>query len=86
MNSTKVVLIIVDKRTDAAIKVQEILTENGCMIKTRLGVHETSSCEEEGLIFLNIDSSKEEAKNLINKLNDIKRVKAELVEMSLQKF
>jgi len=83
MNSTKVVLIIVDKRTDAAIKVQEILTENGCMIKTRLGVHETSSCEEEGLIFLNIDSSKEEAKNLINKLNDIKRVKAELVEMSL---
>ncbi|MGM0411467.1 MAG: hypothetical protein ACQEQF_12000 [Bacillota bacterium] len=75
---------MVDKRTDAALKVQKVLTENGCKIKTRLGVHETSSCEEEGLIFLNIDSSKKEADVLINELNQIKRVKAKLVEMRLE--
>jgi hypothetical protein len=83
MKSTKVVLILVDKRTDAALKVQEVLTENGCMIKTRLGVHETSSCEEEGLIFLNIDGTKNDTEDLISKLNSIKRVKAEYIEMSL---
>ena len=83
METTKVVLILVDKRTDAALKVQEVLTKNGCIIKTRLGVHETSSCEEEGLIFLNIDGTKEDTKDLIDKLNSIERVKAKLVEMSL---
>ncbi|MGM0445454.1 MAG: hypothetical protein ACQEQH_03520 [Bacillota bacterium] len=75
---------MIDKRTDAALKVQKVLTENGCKIKTRLGLHETSSCEEEGLIFLNIDSSKKEADVLINELNKIKRVKAKLVEISLK--
>ncbi len=84
MSDTKVVLILVDKRTDAALKVQEVLTKNGCKIKTRLGVHETSSCEEEGLIFLNIDSSKEEAEALITELNKIKRVRAKFVEMRLE--
>jgi hypothetical protein len=76
-------LILVDKRTDAALKVQKVLTDNGCMIKTRLGIHETSTCAEEGLIFLNVEGSDNDVKNLLDKLNEIERVKAELVKMSL---
>ncbi len=83
MNETKVILILIDKRTDAALKVQEVLTEKGCMIKTRLGMHETSSCAEEGLIFLNVEGSDEEVNELLEELNDIKRVESKLVKMSL---
>ena len=83
MNETNVILILIDKRTDAALKVQEVLTEKGCMIKTRLGMHETSSCAEEGLIFLNVKGSDGEVNELLEELNNIKRVKAELVKMSL---
>jgi len=83
MSETKVVLILIDKRTDAALKVQEILTENGCIIKTRLGVHETTKCAEEGLIFLNVEGSENDVNELIKELDNVKRVSAKLVRMSL---
>ena len=83
MSETKVVLILIDKRTDAALKVQEVLTENGCIIKIRLGMHETSSCAEEGLIFLNVKGSEDDIEELIKELNKIERVNAKSVKMSL---
>lgn len=83
MNETKVILILIDKRTDAALKVQEVLTKNGCLIKTRLGMHETSSCAEEGLIFLNVEGKKEAVNELLKELDNIERVKAKLIKLSL---
>ncbi|HKL11995.1 MAG TPA: hypothetical protein VJ907_00160 [Halanaerobiales bacterium] len=83
MDKTNVILILIDKRTDAALKVQEILTENGCIIKTRLGMHETSNCAEEGLIFLNVKGSEDNINELIKELDNIKRVDAKLVKMSI---
>ena len=83
MEETKVILILIDKRTDAAPKVQEILTENGCIIKTRLGVHETTTCADEGLIFLNVVGSDEDVNELLEELNNVNRVNAKLVQMSL---
>lgn len=42
------------KRMDTAPQFQELLSEYGCIINTRLGVHQTSEdfCSENGLIIL----------------------------------
>ncbi|PKM60770.1 MAG: hypothetical protein CVU99_06475 [Firmicutes bacterium HGW-Firmicutes-4] len=46
--------IQVGNRESEALKVQELLTKNGCIIKTRLGLHESSEelCSITGLIIL----------------------------------
>ena len=45
-----IILILIDSRKDSAVKVQKILTEWGCMVKTRLGLHEgvLSNCSDHG--------------------------------------
>lgn len=46
--------IQIGHRESEAVKVQELLTKNGCIIKTRLGMHESSetSCSTSGLIII----------------------------------
>jgi len=48
--------IAINPRTKAAPTVQEILTKHGCIIKTRLGLHEASesTCSQRGLILLQL--------------------------------
>jgi len=54
--------IQVGNRESDALKVQQLLTKNGCIIKTRLGLHESSesSCSITGLIILEFLPDKEE--------------------------
>lgn len=55
--------IQIGDREQDAIKVQELLTRHGCLIKTRLGLHETAlegQCSSKGLIILEFISGKEE--------------------------
>jgi hypothetical protein len=53
----KVVLVKIDHRSTEATKVQEILTQFGCSIKVRLGLHEVSKefCANDGLVILEVD-------------------------------
>nr|WP_320025074.1 hypothetical protein [uncultured Acetobacterium sp.] len=53
--------IQVGNRENEALKVQELLTKNGCIIKTRLGLHESSEelCSITGLIILEFLPDKE---------------------------
>ncbi|KNZ40942.1 hypothetical protein [Acetobacterium bakii] len=53
--------IQVGNREQEALKVQELLTKNGCIIKTRLGLHESSDaqCDTSGLIILEFLSGKD---------------------------
>lgn len=53
--------IQVGDREHDAIKLQELLTKNGCLIKTRLGLHETpgtGQCSSKGLILLELFDDK----------------------------
>jgi hypothetical protein len=79
-----VLLILVDKRKDAAVNVQKTLTGWGCLIKTRLGLHEGAleNCTERGLIFCDLAGEKPKLEELTRKLNLIKGVKAKLVSLS----
>ena len=51
-----IMAIAINPRTKAAPTVQEILTKHGCIIKTRLGLHEASesTCSQRGLILLQL--------------------------------
>ncbi len=81
-----VLLILVDKREEAAVNMQKTLTAWGCLIKTRLGIHDgvMSNCSQSGLIMCELVGSEENRMELTRKLNLIKGVKAELVTLSLE--
>lgn len=76
-NCSTVMAVLIDKRTDAAPTVQEVLTKHGYIISTRIGLHQMGECAEEGLIILHLCGSKVDIENLENDLIDIHRVKVE---------
>jgi hypothetical protein len=78
-----VLLILVDHRKDAAVNVQKTLTAWGCLIKTRLGLHQgvQDDCSEHGLIICELVGEKSQLEELQRKLELIKGVKAELVTL-----
>ncbi|MDD5746173.1 MAG: hypothetical protein PHO30_02805 [Candidatus Omnitrophica bacterium] len=79
------VLILIGKRRESAVRVQNILTESGCYIKTRLGVHDgvLTECSDTGLIVLEVVGEKSVHEQLVKKLNGIAGVHAKMVELSL---
>jgi hypothetical protein len=79
----KIVLIKIDHRSQEAGLVQNVLTEFGCNIKVRLGLHEVSNqyCAQDGLVVLHVEGSSEDIGSLIDKLNNIDYVQAKLTEL-----
>lgn len=77
--------IQVGHRNEDATNVQKILTDFGCIIKTRLGLHQQSEnnelCSEKGLIILElVRDCDEKATELIEKLNNIDEVSVRKME------
>ncbi|GAB1366398.1 MAG TPA: hypothetical protein PL160_03255 [Candidatus Cloacimonas sp.] len=79
----KVVLVKIDHRSTEATKVQEILTQFGCSIKVRLGLHEVSKefCANDGLVILEVDGDPNELANMLEALNKVDYVQAKMIEM-----
>ena len=79
----KVILIKIDHRSTEAVVVQNILTEYGCNIKVRLGLHEVSKefCANDGLIVLEVEGDKRKLNTIVKKLNAVEYVEAQLIEM-----
>ncbi len=76
--------VLVNNRTKRAVEVQDILTKFGCIIKLRLGLHETENvCAEDALLLLQLDGKQEEIKNLQDSLNIIDGVEAKLISLGL---
>ena len=67
--------IKLSQRIETAKALQDILSRHGCIINTRLGFHEASSCSNEGYILLTFtessDDEVEEMQNEIEALGDI---------------
>lgn len=79
-----IIAIKLSPRNSVAPKVQEVLTEYGCIIKTRLGLHEASKdkCSSAGLILLDLlNDDKDKIKNLLKDLNSIEQVTAKILEI-----
>ena len=72
---TTIIGIKISNRLQSAIAVQEILTKVGCIIKTRIGLHEeiNGQCSPKGLILLEIIDDKK-AVDIANELCDIEEI------------
>ncbi|HEY9062354.1 MAG TPA: hypothetical protein VIO64_17920 [Pseudobacteroides sp.] len=72
--------ILVDRRTESAPKVQEILTKFGDSILSRVGIHDPGE-EDHGLITLNIRDREEKIHSLSKELESLKGVSVKTVNM-----
>jgi len=68
--------IQIGHREAEAVKVQELLTKHGCIIKTRLGLHEAGNlCSSKGLVILEFipgnDKEVEQLKVELEKLDEV---------------
>lgn len=79
-----ILIVLMHKRRASAPAVQRILTDHGCIIKTRLGIHDgvLDKCSDEGLIILELAGDRAEVKELETKLNAQDGVKTKLVEIA----
>lgn len=76
--------IRMNNRVANAVHFQEVLTKNGCSIKARLGLHETSedACSPDGLIVLQPCGKKEDVEMLVQKLNKLDGITAKLIDLN----
>lgn len=75
--------VSIDLRSAHAPKVQEVLTKYGCLIKTRLGLHETDekSCSEHGILLLQLRGDDEDIVALKCELSSIEGVRVNLMKV-----
>lgn len=80
-----VVVLLIGKRVESAVKVQEILTKNGDIIRTRLGINREPGNNDpgSGFIFLELCGPDDKMEKLCTELNTIPSVKAECVKLNL---
>lgn len=82
-----ILLILIGKRKEAAVNVQKLLTAWGCLIKTRLGIHDgiLDKCSDEGLLILELYGDKKQKEELSRKASLIKGVTAKLINLKSPK-
>ena len=80
-----ILLILIGKRKDSAVKVQQILTAWGCNIKTRLGIHDgvLENCSDTGLLILELVGKPEDNKEIARKVALIPGVSSQLVDLEV---
>ncbi|MDL2224926.1 hypothetical protein LJC20_01790 [Eubacteriales bacterium OttesenSCG-928-M02] len=84
MSCYYIIAIRMDNRQSNALRLQETLTQYGCNIKTRLGLHEANDdyCANDGLIILQPCGEKNVIEELTVALNTLDGVTAKLVDLN----
>ncbi len=84
MECQAIMAVLIDNRSQAAIKVQEALTRNGCIINVRLGLHDAGpQCSQQGLLILHLCGSSEDIAALEEDLRKIPGVKPKSMKLDL---
>ena len=80
-----ILAVLISKRKDAAVNVQKILTGWGCIIKTRLGIHDgvLENCSYEGTLILELVGKEEDKSELTRKLSLLKGVTAKRIDLQV---
>jgi hypothetical protein len=80
-----ILIIVIGKRKESAVKVQQILTAWGCNIKTRLGIHDgvLDNCSDTGLLILELVGKQKDNKEIARKVALIPGVTSQLVELNV---
>ena len=81
-----IMLILVGKRRESAAQVQKLLTDYGCYIKTRLGLHDASEtiCSEDGLIILELVGDKKKQQELFDALKKVPCLNVKMETLSIE--
>lgn len=80
-----ILLILIGNRKNAAVQVQKVLTGWGCMIKTRLGIHDgvMDDCTDQGLLILELYGERKKMEDFARKVSLVKGVSSKLVDLSI---
>lgn len=80
-----VLLILIGSRKDSAVNVQKVLTGWGCLIKTRLGIHDgiLDNCSDQGLLILELVGDQSQKEEMARKIGVIKGVTCKLVDLEV---
>jgi len=82
MADTTILGVLLRKRTETSESFQEILSKHGCIIKTRIGIHNVADnvCSSDGVIILDVIGTEADIRALEA---DIKALKgSEIQKMS----
>ncbi len=81
-----VLLILIGSRKESAVNVQKVLTGWGCLIKTRLGIHDgvLDNCSDQGLLILELVGDQSQKDELVRKISLIKGVTSKVVELEVE--
>jgi len=77
VNDDHIILgIHIGDRLKKAASVQQVFTEYGCNIKTRIGLHDVDdrSCSPSGVVLIEFFGGEDEAAQMMGKLNEIEGV------------
>lgn len=79
----ELVLVKLKARNQKAEQVQHVLTQHGCDISLRVGLHEVSKdgCSDEGLIILHVKPGGKAAKSLVKDLKTVGQLEVKTVEI-----
>jgi len=82
-----ILLILIGQRKQAAVQVQKVLTGWGCMIKTRLGIHDgvMENCSDQGLLILELVGERKTMDELARKVSLVKGVSSKLIDLKIPK-
>ncbi len=80
-----ILLILIGKRKQAAVQVQKVLTGWGCIIRTRIGIHDgvLENCTDKGLLILELVGDRKKMDELARKVSLIKDVSSQLVDLNV---
>ncbi|MCX6556598.1 MAG: hypothetical protein NTW95_04075 [Candidatus Aminicenantes bacterium] len=86
MNKRDVVALLISTRSETAMNVQKILTGWGCLIKTRLGIHDgvLDNCSQTGLVLLEMVGEDAKIDEFVRKLNLVKGATAKRITLKLK--
>ncbi|MBS6212622.1 MAG: hypothetical protein KH812_21540 [Proteus hauseri] len=84
MNSYYIIGLRVNHRTGNALKLQQALTQFGCNIKLRVGLHETGEdfCSDDGVIMLQVSGDLSTAQRMMDAFNDLEGVSAKMMDLN----
>lgn len=82
-----ILIVLIGKRKEAAVQVQKVLTGWGCMIKTRLGIHDgvMENCSDQGLLILELAGDRKQMTELARKVALINGVSSKLINLKVPK-
>ncbi len=84
MNCYYIIGLRLNHRIANAVKLQQALTDYGCNIRLRVGLHETGEefCADDGVLMLQVCGEKQVVDKMLTAFNQLDGVTAKLMDLN----